>query len=129
MMDRSAFPIYSVQFLWFNHEYFWIRIEGHKELPDVDYLAERFFKRHQFIAEPEGRSNVFFAFYAQHFSHQFFRKDHSKGPGFTMGKDGVIPFNGFLLRNIYVNENDTTMYLVYKLKYYSSHSNLDEFSR
>lgn len=77
----------------FQHHLFGL---GHKELPDVDYLAERFFKRRQFIAEPEGSSNVFFAFYAQHFSHQFFRKDQSKGPGFTMGKDGVSPFNVFL---------------------------------
>jgi prostaglandin-endoperoxide synthase 2 len=51
-------------------------------------LAERFFKRKQFIAEPHG-TNILFAYYAQHFSHQFFRTDKAKGPGFTRGNDGV----------------------------------------
>lgn len=30
-----------------------------------------------------------FAYYAQHFSHQFFRTDKSRGPAFTSGTDGV----------------------------------------
>ena len=63
-------------------------VAGKKELPDVDLLAEKFFQRRQFVPEPHG-TNVFFAFYAQHFSHQFFRTDKAKGPGFTLGKDGV----------------------------------------
>lgn len=63
-------------------------VVGRSELPDIDVLAERFFRRRQFIPEPHG-TNVFFAFYAQHFSHQFFRTDKAKGSGFTMGKDGV----------------------------------------
>lgn len=61
---------------------------GKKELPDIDYLAEKFFKRKEFIPEPRG-TNILFAYYAQHFSHQFFRTDKARGPGFTRGTDGV----------------------------------------
>lgn len=64
---------------------------GHEKLPDLDVLAERFFKRTEFKPDPHG-TNVLFAFYAQHFSHQFFRTDHKKGPGFYAGKDGVSSF-------------------------------------
>jgi len=63
-------------------------VVGPKELPDVDDLIERFFVRREFKVNPHG-TNVFFAFYAQHFSHQFFRTEREKGPGFYAGKDGV----------------------------------------
>ena len=63
-------------------------ISGKKELPDIDQLAERFFKRKEFIPEPKG-TNILFAYYAQHFSHQFFRTDKARGPAFTSGTDGV----------------------------------------
>ncbi|KAI9553283.1 putative cyclooxygese [Daphnia sinensis] len=63
-------------------------VAGHKELPDVNVLAERFFKRKEFIAEPHG-TNILFAYYAQHFSHQFFRTDRARGAAFTKGNDGV----------------------------------------
>ena len=62
--------------------------KGPKVLPDVDALVEKFFVRREFKADPHG-SNVFFAFWAQHFSHQFFRTELSKGSGFYGGKDGV----------------------------------------
>lgn len=63
-------------------------VVGPAKLPDVDYMIERFFKRREFKPEPHG-TNVFFAFYAQHFTHQFFRTDLKNGPGFYLGKDGV----------------------------------------
>lgn len=61
---------------------------GYKQLPNVDELAERFFRRRQFIPEPHD-TNVLFSFYAQHYNHQFFRTDRTRGPGFTIGNDGV----------------------------------------
>jgi len=65
-------------------------VVGHAALPDLDVLVERLFKRREFKADGHG-TNLLFAFYAQHFSHQFFRTDRSRGPGFTSGKDGVSP--------------------------------------
>ncbi len=52
-------------------------------------MAERFFRRKEFLPEPHG-TNVLFSYYAQHYNHQFFRTDKSRGPGFTMGNDGVL---------------------------------------
>jgi prostaglandin-endoperoxide synthase 2 len=69
-------------------QYLFVAPTGHRELPDIDELAERFFKRKEFIAEPHG-TNILFAYYAQHFSHQFFRTDRARGPAFTKGNDGV----------------------------------------
>lgn len=63
-------------------------VAGKKELPDIDLLAERFFRRKEFIPEPHG-TNLLFSYYAQHYNHQFFRTDKSRGPGFTLGNDGV----------------------------------------
>lgn len=54
----------------------------------MDYLAERFFTRKAFRPEPSG-TNVLFAYYAQHFSHQFLRTDKARGPAFTSGTDSV----------------------------------------
>ena len=61
---------------------------GKKELPDINNLAERFFKRRQFIPEPHG-TNVLFSAYAQHFNHQYLRTDKGKGAGFKLGNDGI----------------------------------------
>ncbi|XP_078405937.1 prostaglandin G/H synthase 1-like [Cetorhinus maximus] len=56
--------------------------QGYTELPDVKQLAEKFLLRRKFIPDPQG-SNLMFAFFAQHFTHQFFRTDFDRGPGFT----------------------------------------------
>lgn len=58
---------------------------GKKELPDVKILAEKLLKRRQFIPDPQGTS-LMFAFFAQHFTHQFFKSDMKKGPAFTLAK-------------------------------------------
>uniref|UniRef100_A0A8C4N3U7 Prostaglandin G/H synthase 2 n=1 Tax=Eptatretus burgeri TaxID=7764 RepID=A0A8C4N3U7_EPTBU len=55
---------------------------GKKELPDAQQLAERFLLRRSFIPDPQG-SNLLFTFFAQHFTHQFFKTDFKRGPGFT----------------------------------------------
>lgn len=55
---------------------------GKKELPDSKVIVEKFLLRRKFIPDPQG-TNVMFTFFAQHFTHQFFKTDHKKGPGFT----------------------------------------------
>lgn len=58
---------------------------GKKELPDIKLLAEKLLMRRQFIPDPQGTS-LMFAFFAQHFTHQFFKSDMKKGPAFTLAK-------------------------------------------
>lgn len=41
--------------------------------------------RRQFIPDPQGTS-LMFAFFAQHFTHQFFKSDMKRGPAFTVAK-------------------------------------------
>uniref|UniRef100_A0A7N8XD60 Prostaglandin G/H synthase 1 n=1 Tax=Mastacembelus armatus TaxID=205130 RepID=A0A7N8XD60_9TELE len=56
--------------------------KGKPVLPDPKVLAERFFRRTKFRADPQG-TNVMFAFMAQHFTHQFFKTNHEVQGGFT----------------------------------------------
>ncbi|KAI3368576.1 hypothetical protein L3Q82_025586, partial [Scortum barcoo] len=60
-------------------------VVGKKELPDAKVLAEKLLMRRQFIPDPQGTS-LMFAFFAQHFTHQFFKSDMKKGPAFTVAK-------------------------------------------
>ncbi|MEQ2190171.1 Prostaglandin G/H synthase 1, partial [Goodea atripinnis] len=53
-----------------------------KGLPDPEVLVERLLKRRTFRPDPQG-SNVMFAFFAQHFTHQFFKTYNRMGLGFT----------------------------------------------
>ncbi|KAK7067762.1 Prostaglandin G/H synthase 1 [Halocaridina rubra] len=62
--------------------------KGYKDYPDVDELIKKVFMRREFIPEPHG-TNVLFQYYAQHFTHQFFRTDYKKGPQLTKGTGGV----------------------------------------
>lgn len=55
---------------------------GKKELPDSKLIVEKFLLRRKFIPDPQG-TNVMFTFFAQHFTHQFFKTDHKRGPAFT----------------------------------------------
>ncbi|KFZ67224.1 Prostaglandin G/H synthase 1, partial [Podiceps cristatus] len=56
--------------------------KGKKQLPDPQLLAERFLLRQKFEADPRG-TNLMFAFFAQHFTHQFFKTSGKMGRGFT----------------------------------------------
>ncbi|CAH2315878.1 prostaglandin G H synthase 1 [Pelobates cultripes] len=58
--------------------------KGKKELPDPNLIVETFFKRETFIPDPQG-TNLLFAFFAQHFTHQFFKTYGRMGRGFTKG--------------------------------------------
>uniref|UniRef100_A0A8D2DFH2 Prostaglandin G/H synthase 1 n=1 Tax=Sciurus vulgaris TaxID=55149 RepID=A0A8D2DFH2_SCIVU len=55
---------------------------GKKQLPDAQLLGRRFLLRRKFIPDPQG-TNLMFAFFAQHFTHQFFKTSGKMGPGFT----------------------------------------------
>lgn len=57
-------------------------VKGKKELPDSQEIVDRLLLRRKFIPDPQG-TNLMFAFFAQHFTHQFFKTDHDKGPSFT----------------------------------------------
>ncbi|XP_061489998.1 prostaglandin G/H synthase 2 [Rhineura floridana] len=59
-------------------------VKGKKELPDSKLIVEKFLLRRKFIPDPQG-TNVMFSFFAQHFTHQYFKTDHHKGPAFTKG--------------------------------------------
>ncbi|XP_070106457.1 prostaglandin G/H synthase 1 isoform X4 [Equus przewalskii] len=56
--------------------------KGKKQLPDAQLLSDRFLLRRKFIPDPQG-TNLMFAFFAQHFTHQFFKTSGKMGPGFT----------------------------------------------
>ncbi|KAK5869649.1 hypothetical protein PBY51_024351 [Eleginops maclovinus] len=60
-------------------------VVGKKELPDAKLLAEKLLMRRKFIPDPQGTS-LMFAFFAQHFTHQFFKSDMKKGPAFTLAQ-------------------------------------------
>lgn len=69
---------------------------GKKELPDAKILAEKLLMRRQFIPDPQGTS-LMFAFFAQHFTHQFFKSDMKKGPAFTLAKGHGVSWADFSL--------------------------------
>ncbi|CAH1786697.1 unnamed protein product [Owenia fusiformis] len=62
-------------------------VKGPKTLPDVE-LFRKFFVRTKFKPDTIN-TNVLFAFFAQHFSHMFFKTDLKKGPGFQWGGHGI----------------------------------------
>uniref|UniRef100_A0A4X2LJR2 Prostaglandin G/H synthase 1 n=1 Tax=Vombatus ursinus TaxID=29139 RepID=A0A4X2LJR2_VOMUR len=57
-------------------------LTGKKQLPDPELLARHFLMRNEFVPDPLG-TNLMFAFFAQHFTHQFFKTSGKMGPGFT----------------------------------------------
>ncbi|KAK3858113.1 hypothetical protein Pcinc_035671 [Petrolisthes cinctipes] len=63
-------------------------VAGNPDYPDVDELIKKVFLRREFLPEPHN-TNVLFQYYAQHFTHQFFRTDYKKGPHITKGNGGV----------------------------------------
>ncbi|XP_013861985.1 prostaglandin G/H synthase 1 [Austrofundulus limnaeus] len=57
-------------------------VKGRNGLPDPEVLFERLLKRKVFRPDPQG-TNLMFAFFAQHFTHQFFKTYNRMGLGFT----------------------------------------------
>nr|XP_002123273.1 prostaglandin G/H synthase 2-like [Ciona intestinalis] len=62
--------------------------KGPKTLPDIKVLRSLLFQRNKFEPCPM-RTNVFFAFFAQHFTHQFFKTNTIKGMPFQWGEHSV----------------------------------------
>uniref|UniRef100_H2Y627 prostaglandin-endoperoxide synthase n=1 Tax=Ciona savignyi TaxID=51511 RepID=H2Y627_CIOSA len=87
---------------------------GIKVLPDIEVLSKLIFQRNNFEPCPM-RTNVFFAFFAQHFTHQFFKTDPKKGIPFQWGDHSVD------LSHIYgdtlAREHSLRMHIDGKMKY------------
>ncbi|XP_044296033.1 prostaglandin G/H synthase 1 [Varanus komodoensis] len=56
--------------------------KGPLQLPDAQQVAEEFLLRRTFRPDPQG-TNLMFAFFAQHFTHQFFKTSGKMGHGYT----------------------------------------------
>ncbi|KAG7477326.1 hypothetical protein MATL_G00092700 [Megalops atlanticus] len=56
--------------------------KGRAELPAAELLVEKLLLRKTFRPDPQG-TNLMFAFFAQHFTHQFFKTHNRVGLGFT----------------------------------------------
>lgn len=64
-------------------------------LPPAEDIVKAFFIRKEFIPEPLGTSALF-PYFAQHFTHMFFKTDLKKGPQFQWGGHGVCNLISFL---------------------------------
>lgn len=62
--------------------FFFLSHSGKAGLPDPELVVDRLLKRRTFRPDPQG-SNLMFAFFAQHFTHQFFKTFNRMGLGFT----------------------------------------------
>ncbi|KAM4642676.1 prostaglandin G/H synthase 2 [Discoglossus pictus] len=67
-------------------------VKGNKELPNANLIVEKFLLRKKFIPDPQG-TNMMFAFFAQHFTHQFFKTDTKRGAAFTKGLGHGVDLN------------------------------------
>nr|ALG96656.1 cyclooxygenase [Macellomenia sp. JCH-2014] len=63
-------------------------VAGRKFLPDSQDVVDRLFKRDKFKPDPIHHS-VHLPYFAQHFTHQFFKTDFTKGPDFQTSRHGV----------------------------------------
>ena len=63
-------------------------IQGKDKLPDTHEVIDKLFKRKKFIPDELGTS-VLLSFMAQHFTHQFFKTNFSRGAGYTYGEQAV----------------------------------------
>lgn len=68
-----------------------LSLAGKTELPDPKLLVEKFLLRKEFRPDPQG-TNLMFGFYAQHFTHQFFKTHNRMGLGFTKGLGHGVSF-------------------------------------
>ncbi|XP_053325241.1 prostaglandin G/H synthase 2 [Spea bombifrons] len=67
-------------------------VKGKKELPNANLIVEKFLLRRKFIPDPQG-TNIMFAFFAQHFTHQFFKTDTKRGAAFTKALGHGVDLN------------------------------------
>ncbi|TSN30255.1 Prostaglandin G/H synthase 2 [Bagarius yarrelli] len=90
-------------------------VAGKKNLPDVEVLAEKFLLRRKFIPDPQ-RTSLMFAFFAQHFTHQFFKTDMKRGPAFTRAKNHGVDLNHVYGENL-ARQHKLRLFKDGKLKY------------
>ncbi|XP_036611410.1 prostaglandin G/H synthase 2 [Trichosurus vulpecula] len=74
-------------------------VKGKKQLPESKEVVEKVLLRRKFIPDPQG-TNMMFAFFAQHFTHQFFKTDHHRGPGFTKALGHGVDLNHIYGENL-----------------------------
>ncbi|XP_006016955.1 prostaglandin G/H synthase 1 [Alligator sinensis] len=89
--------------------------KGKKELPDPQLLAERFLLRRTFEKDPQG-TNLMFAFFAQHFTHQFFKTSGKMGRGFTKALGHGVDL-GHLYGDTLERQHQLRLFRDGKLKY------------
>ena len=65
-----------------EHHVLFLSPEVKLDLPDPKLIVEKFLLRRKFRPDPQG-TNLMFAFFAQHFTHQFFKTNNRMGLGFT----------------------------------------------
>uniref|UniRef100_A0A8C7Z723 Prostaglandin G/H synthase 2 n=1 Tax=Oryzias sinensis TaxID=183150 RepID=A0A8C7Z723_9TELE len=90
-------------------------VKGKKELPDAKELAEKLLMRRKFIPDPQGTS-LMFAFFAQHFTHQFFKSDMKNGPAFTMAQGHGVDLSHIYGGNL-ARQHKLRLFKDGKLKY------------
>lgn len=84
------------------------------DLPNPKEVVEKVLLRKQFVPDPQGTS-LMFAFFAQHFSHQFFKSDFKKGPAFTKALGhGVSIFQRKFSEILYVEPQLLTILLCFR---------------
>lgn len=71
---------------------------GKAGLPDPELLVERLLKRRTFRPDPQG-TNLMFGFFAQHFTHQFFKTYNHMGFGFTKALEHGVSLYSFCTFN------------------------------
>ena len=62
-------------------------MSGKKVPPSAEEIAEKILKRREFVTDHRNTS-LLFVFFAQHFTHQFFKTDY-KSPALTWGRHGI----------------------------------------
>ncbi|NP_001165867.1 prostaglandin G/H synthase 2 precursor [Oryzias latipes] len=90
-------------------------VKGKKELPNAKELAEKLLMRRKFIPDPQGTS-LMFAFFAQHFTHQFFKSDMKNGPAFTVAQGHGVDLSHIYGGNL-ARQHKLRLFKDGKLKY------------
>ncbi|XP_060126622.1 prostaglandin G/H synthase 1 isoform X2 [Zootoca vivipara] len=89
--------------------------KGPSQLPDAQLVAEEFLLRKKFHPDPQG-TNLMFAFFAQHFTHQFFKTSGKMGHGFTRALGHGVDL-GHLYGDNLERQHELRLFRDGKLKY------------
>uniref|UniRef100_H2ZVR0 Prostaglandin-endoperoxide synthase 1 n=1 Tax=Latimeria chalumnae TaxID=7897 RepID=H2ZVR0_LATCH len=89
--------------------------KGKMTLPDAQIIAEKLLLRKKFIPSPQG-TNLMFAFFAQHFTHQFFKTHGRLGRGFTKALGHGVDL-GHVYGDTLENQHKLRLFKDGKMKY------------